>query len=102
MLRIDRPEQPEDERDAETEMPVEKPACVALVPVTPRPSSFEPSFRLVRPDPSFVAQLIATAEHLPQTRRHRRAVPADALLAYGARQDMQARPFAGPRTRQIA
>jgi hypothetical protein len=36
----------------------------------------------VRPDASFVTQLIATAEQLPQTRSLRRAAPADALSAY--------------------
>jgi hypothetical protein len=36
----------------------------------------------VRQDASFVAQLIATAEQLPQTRHLRRAAPADALSAY--------------------
>jgi len=35
-----------------------------------------------RPDPTFVAHLIATAEQLPQTRSLRRATPADALSAY--------------------
>ncbi|UTD30308.1 hypothetical protein [Bradyrhizobium sp. WD16] len=36
----------------------------------------------VRPDAGFIAQLIATAEHLPQTRSLRRADPADAQLSY--------------------
>ena len=39
---------------------------------------------MARPDPSFVAQLIATAEQAPQTRSLRRASPADAQTAYGA------------------
>jgi len=37
---------------------------------------------VVRPDASFVTQLIATAEQLPQTRSLRRGAPADALSAY--------------------
>ena len=37
---------------------------------------------LPRPDPSFVTQLIATAEQVPQTRELRRAAPSDALSAY--------------------
>ena len=37
---------------------------------------------VVRPDASFVAQLIATAEQLPQTRHLRRGATADALSAY--------------------
>ncbi|MGA7806035.1 hypothetical protein [Bradyrhizobium sp.] len=62
-----------------------KPACVALVP-TIEPSCSRPPTRLSRPDPSFVTHLIATAEHLPQTRVHRRATSADALTAYRAGQ----------------
>ncbi len=56
-------------------------SCVALVPVTP--SVYRaPRFSVTRPDANFVAQLIATAERLPQTRELRRATPADALSAY--------------------
>jgi hypothetical protein len=59
---------------------VESPS-VALVPVA------ETVYRarryvVSRPDASFVAQLIATDEQLPQTRVLRRAAPADALSAY--------------------
>lgn len=39
-------------------------------------------FVVTRPNASFVAQLIATDERLPQTRVLRRAAPADALSAY--------------------
>ena len=35
-----------------------------------------------RPTPTFLAQLIATAEQIPQTRSLRRATTADALSAY--------------------
>ena len=60
-------------------------ACVAVVSVTP--AVYEaPKLALPRPNASFVAQLIATAEQLPQTRNLRRAEPADALSAYSARQ----------------
>ncbi len=71
-------------------------SCVELVPVTqsvhwsPRPAP--------RPDPTFVAQLIATADQAPQTRRLRRASLADAQTAYGASQIR--RRDAGFRTRQ--
>ena len=41
-----------------------------------------PKLPLPRPDPSFVTQLIATAEQVPQTRELRRATPSDALSAY--------------------
>ena len=59
--------------------------CVALVGVTP--AVYEaPKLALTRPSASFVAQLIATAEQLPQTRNLRRAEPADVLSAYSARQ----------------
>jgi hypothetical protein len=58
--------------------------CTALVPVMHPlrlPLSAE---RLARPDPSFVTQLIATAEHAPQTCALRRASPAAAQAAYGS------------------
>jgi hypothetical protein len=37
-----------------------------------------------RPQASFLAHLIATADQLPQTRERRRAEPEDAIAAYGA------------------
>jgi hypothetical protein len=59
--------------------------CVAVVAVTP--TVYEaPKLALTRPNANYVAQLIATAEQLPQTRNLRRAEPADALSAYSARQ----------------
>jgi hypothetical protein len=61
---------------------VESP-CVALVPVSPNVYRV-PTFAVTRPDASFVTQLIATAEQLPQTRHLRRAAPADVLSAYRA------------------
>jgi hypothetical protein len=76
----------------------ERPGCVALVPVVPtihRSRVPEPS----RSRADFVTQLIATAQHLPQTRSLRRATPADAKAAYGARR--QQGDTAGIRTRQI-
>jgi hypothetical protein len=76
----------------------EKPACVALVPVVPTVHwSRVPEQLRSRAD--FVTQLIATAEHLPQTRCLRRATPADAKAAYGAQ--LQKGQAAGIRTRQI-
>jgi len=76
----------------------EKPACVALVPVVPTVHwSRVPEQSRSRAD--FVTQLIATAEHLPQTRCLRRASPADAKAAYGAQ--LQKGQAAGIRTRQI-
>jgi hypothetical protein len=51
-----------------------------LIPVTPtREVSLRPS---ARPSPAFLAQLIATAQHAPQTRARGRAEPADAIARY--------------------
>jgi hypothetical protein len=76
----------------------EKRACVALVPMVPTVHwSRVPEQSRSRAD--FVTQLIATAEHLPQTRSLRRATPADAKAAYAAQ--LQQGHAAGIRTRQI-
>ena len=55
--------------------------CVALVPLA-QELTWARKLPSPRPDPSFVTQLIATAEQVPQTRLLRRAAPADALSAY--------------------
>lgn len=73
------------------------PAGVELVPVA-QPVTWSPKPATPRPDPSFLAQLIATADQVPQTRSLRRASLADAQTAYGASQ--AARHGAGFRTRQ--
>ena len=57
--------------------------CVALVPVTKAVYRAR-ELALTRPNANFVTQLMATAEHVPQTRALRRAAPADALSAYRA------------------
>jgi len=57
------------------------PPCVALVPATPTVYRAA-KFALTHPNANFVTQLIATAEHLPQTRELRRAAPTEALSAY--------------------
>ena len=57
-------------------------ASVQLVPLSPR-MDVRPIVPLNRPDASFVAQLIATAEHVPQTCCLRRGSGADAQAAYG-------------------
>ncbi|MDR3487889.1 MAG: hypothetical protein P4M05_23695 [Bradyrhizobium sp.] len=63
------------------------PPCVALVPmVTAAKWSQIPSYQLSLPNSTFVAHLIATAEHVPQTRSLRRATPADARTAYSTNQ----------------
>jgi hypothetical protein len=74
------------------------PPCVALVPLT-QELTWARKLPLPRPDPSFVTQLIATAEQVPQTRILRRGTSADALSAYSAHQH-PARD-AGLRTRQV-
>ena len=75
------------------------PPGVALVPVA-QPIDVTRSGRITRPDPSFVAHLIATAAQVPQTRYLRRAAPSDAQSAYTA----SLRPISktGCRTRQVA
>lgn len=74
-----------------------EPPCVALVPIVKEPR-LAPKMPLPRPDPSFVTQLIATAEQMPQTRMLRRATSADALLAYSAHRHQPGDP--GGATRQ--
>jgi hypothetical protein len=75
MSRVNEPEI-EDGVFEEIEAP-----SVALVPVT-ETIDRAPRLVVVRPDASFMAQLIATAEQLPQTRALRRVAPADATSAY--------------------
>ena len=58
-----------------------EPPCVALT-APAQELTWTPKRPLPRPDPSFVTQLIATAEQVPQTRSLRRATSADALSAY--------------------
>jgi len=77
----------------------ETPPGMALVPLA-RPIPFAPSVRITRPDPSFVAHLIATAAQVPQTRNLRRAAPSEAQSAYAA--SLRAVSNAGCRTRQVA
>lgn len=76
-----------------------KPACVALVPVIPSAQWSHSPHRQWSPNSIFVTQLIATAEHAPQTRCLRQATLADAQSAYHASQ-CPARG-AGSRMRQI-
>ena len=71
-------------------------ACVELVPVTQAVHwSQKPAPRL---DPTFLAQLMASADRAPPTRGVRRASLADAQTAYGASQIR--RCGTGFRTRQ--
>jgi hypothetical protein len=70
----------------------------ALVPMT-QTLQWAHKVPLPRPDPSFVTQLIANAEHLPQTSRLRRASPEDAQTAYGGKHPL---PSVSARTQQVA
>jgi len=54
-------------------------ALIALAPSAPSDADLS-----ARPQTAFLAQLIATADKLPQTRARRRADPAEAIAAYAA------------------
>ncbi|EJN11392.1 hypothetical protein PMI42_05260 [Bradyrhizobium sp. YR681] len=71
---------------------------MALVPMVPT-LQWVNKAPLPRPDPSFVTQLIANAEHVPQTSRLRRASSEDAQMAYGSKRPL---PSVSARTRQMA
>lgn len=60
--------------------------CVALIPLSPTASSSRGVWWRWSPDAAFVAQLMACAKQLPQTRGLRRASPADAESAYRTHQ----------------
>jgi hypothetical protein len=83
--------------DGEAKSAAQSP-CVDVVPVDP-PVQWLRRQIVTRPDPSFIAQLIATAEQAPQTRSLRRATYADAQIAYGLHP--QERRGIARRTRQI-
>ena len=70
----------------------------ALVPLLPT-LQWVHKAPLPRPDPSFVTQLIANAEHLPQASRLRRASSEDAQMAYGDKHPLGS---VTARTRQVA
>lgn len=89
-------EHPDTIIDAEVVSDV-RPASVALVPLAR--VQVLPKTPMTRPDPSFVAQLIATAEQAPQTRILRRGSCADAQAAYGP--PVSERRSVTRRTRQI-
>jgi hypothetical protein len=90
-----RPEQTEYEGDVTDA----RPACVALVPMVQPTEWTRTSQQPSRPASTFLTQLLATAEHAPQTRALRRATAADAQTAYSANRSQAG--MAGIRTRQI-
>lgn len=73
-------------------------ASTALVPLTPV-LQWVRKAPPARPDPSFVTQLIANAEHPPQAGLLRRGSSEDARMAYGGRGPL---PSVSSRTRQVA
>ena len=80
-----------------------KPPCVALVPmVTAAKWSRISNAQLSLSNSTFVAHLIATAEHVPQTRSLRRATPADAQAAYRSVKDHNHPATTGLRTKQTS
>jgi hypothetical protein len=82
---------------------VTKHASAALVPLAPAVQAAPASLQLNRPDPSFVAHLIATAEQSPQTRILRRAAIPDVEAAYrSAANQNQADALTGIRMRLTA
>src|SRR5258708_7319624 len=72
--------------------------CVGLVPVVAS-ENWDRHRSQPRSTSIFVTHLMATAEHVPQTRSLRRGTAADAQNAYSAHQHQA--PRAGIRTRQI-
>ncbi len=93
MLDIDRSEEILDGEFVDADQP----PGMALVPVA-QSVQWAPRQATPRPDPSFLAQLIAAADEIPQSRNPRQASLADAQTAYGASQT--ARYRSGFRTRQ--
>ena len=71
----------------------------AMVPIAPTLEWVRRPMVQTRPDPSFVTQLIAQAEHVPQASRLRRATPDDANLAYSRKNLLDS---VTARTRQVA
>jgi len=80
-------------------LPSSRASSTDLVPVNP--SMHDLHKRLTNPDASFLAQLIATAAHVPQTCKLRRATPADAQSAYGHSAAPQERRGVLRRTRRV-
>jgi hypothetical protein len=96
----DRPNETMDEAADQAALADAAPPGRALAPwVVPAQWSGIPS-QVSRADPTFVTHLIATAEHVPQTRCLQRATPTEAQTAYGA--GMHPTSVTGIRTRRTA
>ena len=63
-----------------SDLPSSSRALVPLIPLAPEHDA--PHHSPVRRVASFLTQLIATAEKVPQAREKRRAEPADVIAAY--------------------
>jgi hypothetical protein len=70
--------------------PAAAPESRALIAVAASTASDRATARARHPQAPFLAQLIATQLHLPQTRARRRAEPAEAIAAYRAHGDARA------------
>jgi hypothetical protein len=79
--------------------PEERPAGVALVPLSPAAPRSSGLWWRWSPNAAFVAHLMACARQAPQTRHVRRATTADAQTAYRTRQAPAS--VAGRRMRQV-
>lgn len=73
----------------------------ALVPVAPAADPVR-EVRITRPDARFVAQLIATAAHTPQTSARRRAEIADGVTVYAEVLETTAPPRLAQRGRLLS
>jgi hypothetical protein len=81
----ERPDETMDEAADQAALADATPECRTLVPrVVSAQWSGIPNQFVSRADPTFVTHLIATAEHVPQTRCLQRATPTEAQTAYGA------------------
>lgn len=76
-------------------------SSTALVPLTPAPRGVAAAVR-TRPDSCFVTQLIATADHAPQTRTLCRASPQDAEASYRAAARWSQPPSRAARAARLA
>ena len=74
----------------------------ALVPLVPQDSPQTTCYVRSHPDLSFVAHLIATATHVPQTRTLCRASPQDAQASYRSVANQNKTPARPPGTPRVA
>lgn len=91
------------ESGSHAKAPETSPAATELVPVAPVQSMSRSQSPRLRPDPSFVMHLIATAALAPQTRKLRQTTASDGMARYAAtRVAVQPRASGGSRFNDIA